>query len=53
MYPDDRYGGLRKVKSGSTCCKDRDELIGMLQEENRRLKEDNEYWEKEIENYIT
>ncbi len=49
MYPDDRYGGLRKVKAGSTCCKDRDELLIKLQEENERLREENEYWEQEID----
>lgn len=49
MYPDDRYGGLRKVKAGSTCCKDRDDLLVKLQEENEKLREENEYWEQEIE----
>ena len=33
MYPDERYGGLRKVRAGSTCCKDRDEEIIKLSEQ--------------------
>lgn len=49
MYPDDRYGGLRKIKPGSTCCKDREELLEKLQLENKRLREENQYWEKAIE----
>ena len=27
MYPDDKFGGLRKIREGSTCCKDRDNEI--------------------------
>lgn len=53
MYPDENYGGLRKVKPGSTCCKDRDEIIEKLQLENQKLREENWYWEKEIENLST
>ncbi len=28
MYPDDRFGGLRKVKPASNCCKDREWIKG-------------------------
>ena len=38
MYPDDRFGGLRKIKSTSTCCKDRDEEIYRLKERLKRLE---------------
>lgn len=48
MYPAVNYGGLRKVKTGSTCCKDRDEIIEQLQKENTKLREDNKYWESEF-----
>lgn len=50
MYPDDRYGGLRKVKPASTCCKDRDEMILMLQDENDALRKENREWEEILNN---
>lgn len=31
MYPDDRFGGLRKIKPPSTCCKERENRIEELQ----------------------
>ena len=40
LYPDDRYGGLRKVVPPSTCCKERDTEILELH------KKINEYEEK-------
>lgn len=46
MYPDEKYGGLRVVKPGSTCCKDRDEIIEKLYEENNNLKEELKIWEE-------
>ena len=49
MYPDERYGGLRKVKPGSTCCKDREELIEELQECNSKLKEENKIYQELFE----
>lgn len=49
MYPDDRFGGLRVIKSPNTCCRDREERVIELQEENKKLKEENKYWEEEIE----
>lgn len=42
MYPDDRYGGLRKIQPPKSCCKDREEIIEKLQNENKKLKEENE-----------
>lgn len=48
MYPDDKYGGLRKVKPGSTCCKDREEIIKQLQERNDELMKENQIYEKNI-----
>lgn len=35
MYPDERYGGLKKIKPPLTCCKDRDEELSEL---NKRIK---------------
>lgn len=56
MYPDDRYGGLRKVKVPNTCCKDRDEEILELDEEIlelkeqlKKLKEENELYQELFE----
>lgn len=49
MYPDDKYGGLRKVKPGSTCCKDRDQIIKQLQENNDKLIEENKIYQELLE----
>lgn len=46
MYPDDRFGGLRKTKPASTCCKDRDEEIIRLQQELEKAKNDAKIWEE-------
>lgn len=46
MYPDDRFGGLRKVKAASTCCKDRDDEIKRLQEELKNAQEEARQWEE-------
>lgn len=48
MYPDSRYGGLREIKPPNTCCRDRETKIFQLQEENKKLKDENEYWEREL-----
>ena len=40
MYPDERYGGLKKIKSPSTCCMDRDSLVKKLGEEKEALQRD-------------
>ena len=49
MYPDDRYGGLRKIKETSTCCKDRDEEILRLQNELMKVKKDADDWREMAE----
>lgn len=49
MYPDEKYGGLRKVKAGSTCCKDREQIIVELQEHNNKLKEENKTYQEIFE----
>lgn len=46
MYPDKRYGGLRKVKAGSTCCKDRDEELALLREELENTKNEAKEWKE-------
>ena len=48
MYPDDRFGGLRTIKPPTTCCRDREEMIFQLQQENVKLREENSYWESEL-----
>ena len=40
MYPDKKYGGLREIKPPSTCCRERDRIIGELKDENKELKEE-------------
>lgn len=49
MYPDDKYGGLRKIKPGSTCCKDRDKIIEQLRENIDKLKEENKIYQEMFE----
>lgn len=44
MYPDSRYGGLRKIKEGSTCCKDRDEEIIILKEKLNKAEKEAKEW---------
>lgn len=51
MYPDDRFGGLRKVKSPGTCCKDRDEEIARLKQELEQAHKDVKDWENLVEGY--
>jgi len=46
MYPDDRYGGLKKIKPPSTCCKERDDELKVLSDKNLELKKENEAFEK-------
>lgn len=55
MYPDPKYGGLKKIKPPLSCCKDRENIIlelfeanKNLKKENEDLKEENKYWEEEI-----
>lgn len=50
MYPDDRFGGLRKTKQASTCCKDRDEEIMHLKEELEKAKKEAKELEELINN---
>lgn len=38
MYPDKKYGGLRKINPPNTCCMVRDERIDELMELNKQLE---------------
>ncbi len=38
LYPDENHGGLKKIKPPSTCCKDREEIIIQLENENEELR---------------
>lgn len=40
LYPNENYGGLKKLKLPQTCCKERDDEIGRLQEELRKEREE-------------
>ena len=46
MYPNDHFGGLRKTKPASSCCKDRDEEIIKLQQELEKAIKDAKEWEE-------
>lgn len=46
MYPDKRFGGLRKVIPPSTCCSDCDEEIFKLQEKLQNAINDAKTWEE-------
>lgn len=39
LYPDENHGGLKKIKPPSTCCKDRDERIAVLENEIKQKDE--------------
>ena len=51
MYPDDRYGGLRKIRKTCTCCKDRDEEILRLRDELEKAQKEAKEWEQLAEEY--
>ncbi len=38
LYPDENHGGLKRIKPPSTCCKDREEIIIQLKNENEKLR---------------
>ena len=46
MYPDDRFGGLRKVHPPKTCCMEREEEIIRLQDELKKARDEAEEWER-------
>lgn len=49
MYPDDRFGGLRKIKAPSTCCKDREDEIIRLQKRIQQLEDENSIYRELFE----
>jgi len=51
MYPDDRFGGLRRVKEASSCCKDRDDEILRLQEELQKAQNETKVWQELAQEY--
>lgn len=46
MYPNENYGGLRKVSPPSTCCKDRDNEISDLKIRLEKAEEEAKEWEE-------
>lgn len=40
LYPNDNFGGLKKITPPQTCCKDRDEEVEKLRAEIAQLKDD-------------
>lgn len=51
MYPDERFGGLRRIKPPSNCCMERDEEILKLQADLDKAKQEAKDWEKIAEEY--
>lgn len=49
MYPNDHYGGLRKIKPPSTCCRDREDSVKLLSAENEKLKAEKKELEELLE----
>lgn len=45
MYPNENYGGLKKVVPPSTCCKDRDTEIADLKAELAEVQKERDFWE--------
>lgn len=48
MYPDDRYGGLRKIVFPSTCCRERENEISNLKGQLENAKNDIKDYEELI-----
>ncbi len=46
LYPDENYGGLKKVIPPSTCCKDRDMEIKALESKLEKAIANAEFWEE-------
>lgn len=46
MYPDEHYGGLKKIKPPNTCCRDREKTIVDLQEQINQLKDELEFYKE-------
>lgn len=44
LYPDDKYGGLKKINPPKDCCKDREEQICDLQNQLKKTCEDLEFY---------
>lgn len=42
LYPDENYGGLKKIRHVNSCCNDREEEWERICEENIKLKQENE-----------
>lgn len=52
MYPDDKFGGLKKIKRPpESCCKERDEELKKLNDENLELKKENQYLTNILDEY--
>lgn len=49
LYPDERFGGLKKIKPPGTCCRDREEEVLQLKEEIKKIKEENQAYEELLE----
>ena len=46
LYPNDNFGGLKKITPPKTCCKDREELIEQLMNELAESRAEAKFWEE-------
>lgn len=49
LYPDEKYGGLKKIKSPKTCCMDRDERIEDLRKALSEKQEECDFYKECLE----
>lgn len=53
LYPDERYGGLKKISPPTTCCMDREEELRAMALKLKEAKDEIDFWQeyaKEAEN---
>lgn len=51
LYPDSKYGGLKKIHPPKTCCMDRDEVIERKDKEIEQIKKERDEYKEYCENY--
>lgn len=49
LYPDEHYGGLKKISPTTTCCMDRNEEILSLATELKEAKEEITFWKEYVD----
>lgn len=52
LYPDERYGGIKKINPPVSCCKDREEQISDLYDKLDKEKQNSKFWKDFAEDCI-